>query len=355
MAITISPIKFSGSKKITELVAFHSTEQPAVFYQEYKVPFSVLLMTVQSGHPERSSMSFLTPESEFFIPAVNLSGRSTTSQHQHNIFEFTYVLDGSMYQRVEGKQYFYPTGSCCLMNRNTLHTEETGTDFTCVFMTLSAEFVGNMLAFGKSMLFPGEKERLGNMIFTFLERNLDNSDIDTKDFLDFMPKIGRQDQIQIVHSIFEELLALLIIPEEGATYKLMELVSRFIGIMCDENYYSGVHVTAKSNMDSLLFARINQILYQCHGRISNSELSDLLNYNGSYLGRIVKKYTGKSLFDYSMTFAMEYAAEQLLHTERTTASIASELRFSNRSHFYKLFYEYYGTTPGEYRIKQSQN
>ena len=154
-----------------------------------------------------------------------------------------------------------------------------------------------------------------------------------------------------VHQIFEELLQIMIAPSFGASFQLLSLLQRFIGILGDKKYYNGEYVTARCNIDSLLFSRINRILVEEHGRITNSELSELLNYNGAYLGRIVKKYTGKSLFNYSMTFTMEYAAKQLLQTEKTTTQIAEELRFTNLTHFYKIFKEYYGQTPKDYRRK----
>lgn len=102
--------------------------------------------------------------------------------------------------------------------------------------------------------------------------------------------------------------------------------------------------------DALLFARIERILSERHGRVTNRELSELLSYNGSYLGRIVKKHTGRSLFDYSMTFAMAYAARELAATGKTVGEIASELQFTNLSHFYRLFHARFGLTPNEYRI-----
>lgn len=57
----------------------------------------------------------------------------------------------------------------------------------------------------------------------------------------------------------------------------------------------------------------------------------------------------KSLFDYSMVFTMSYAANQLVTTDKSAAEIASDLKFSNRTHFYKLFRQHFGVTPGEYR------
>lgn len=158
--------------------------------------------------------------------------------------------------------------------------------------------------YGNGFLFPEEEHLFSNQIFRFFARNLDNSQADAKDFLDFIPKITETEQINLVHQIFEDILRTLMDPGFGATYHLQELFLKLIGILSNPDYYNAVHITAKSNMESSLFARIDQILEERHGRITHSELSDILNYNGSYLGRIVKKYTGKSLFDYGMTFTI---------------------------------------------------
>lgn len=75
----------------------------------------------------------------------------------------------------------------------------------------------------------------------------------------------------------------------------------------------------------------------------------MLNYNGTYLGKIVKKYTGKNLFQYRLTFTMNAAADLLKNSDLSVSEIAARLKFSNRAHFYKLFEEYYKVTPVMYR------
>ena len=122
--------------------------------------------------------------------------------------------------------------------------------------------------------------------------------------------------------------------------------------LCDPQKYKAENITVKNHGTSALFARIDQLLNERHGRISNSELASLLKYDGSYIGRVVKKTTGKSLFDYSMTFTMNYTAGLLTTTDISVSQIVEDLNFSNRSHFYQIFKEYYGVTPIEYRRQQ---
>ncbi|MGN9014776.1 helix-turn-helix domain-containing protein [Bariatricus sp. HCP28S3_A4] len=104
-------------------------------------------------------------------------------------------------------------------------------------------------------------------------------------------------------------------------------------------------------MDSLLMARIDQILEERNGRITNHELAQILNYDGSYIGRIVKKATGKSLFKYSMTFTMAAAETVLCSTQMSISQITEKLNFSNRALLYKVFDQYYHMTPKQYQEK----
>ena len=335
---------------LRDILAFRPSGERDCFYQESLCPFFLMLMRVDAASPESTAISVYTPSEQVILPPDYLGhGRTEDSQHRHNSFEFTYVLEGSMYQLVEGKRYYYPAGSCCLMNWDTLHTEDVSTGFTCVFLSVTREYVAHLMGCGDSLLFPGEARFLDNLIFRFFRENLTVSGHSPGDFLDFVPKITQNEQVALVHQIFEELLRALILPSTGTTFRLAELFVHFTELLGNADYYVAEHVTARSGMDTLLFARIDRILSERHGRVSNRELAEMLNYNGSYLGRIVKRHTGRSLFEYSMTFTMDWAARELISTNKSVSEIASELSFTNLSHFYKLFHSRFGCTPGEYR------
>lgn len=350
MAIFVEPVPLWGKKEFGQVISFYHSAESNVFYQNYHVPFSLMLMRAVPGEPQKSTLTLCTPESGFQFNAADIKGRSANNQHQHNCFEFTYVLDGCMYQLVEGAMYYYPTGSCCLMDRDTFHTEEVSTEFTCLFLSISTDLVRQLIQSAGAMLFPGEGQVFENLIFRFMRDSLDAGEAARRDFLDFVPRITHTEQVKIVHQVFEDMLQSLLAPEDGATFRVLELLLRLTGILCTEKYYNVERVNARGNTESMLFSRIDRILDERHGRITHTELAEILNYNGSYLGRIVKKHTGQSLFAYSMNFTMEYAAKQLQKTDRNIGDIAAELKFTNRSHFYKLFKEHYGVTPMKYRI-----
>lgn len=339
-------------KVLEGVISFHEVDESAPFYQEMNTPFTISLSAFHPDSITDSAFSIFTPDVQLNLPALALQRHDR--MHRHNCFEFTYILSGNMYQIVEGKRYLYTSGSCCLMNRNTLHTEELSSDYTCIFFSVSSEFIERLTNYGNDMLFPMEQKRFDNLIFHFLEQNMEADHPDCKDFLDFIPRITEKEQKIIVHDIFEKMLSTILNPYYGATYRLQDLFFQLIDILCDSRYYHAEHVTAKSNMESLLFSRIDQILDEHHGRISNKELSQLLNYNGTYLGKIVKKCTGQSLFDYSMNFTMKHAAHLLKSTKKSVSEIASELKFNNRTHFYQIFEKYYQTTPREYRAQQAK-
>ena len=108
-------------------------------------------------------------------------------------------------------------------------------------------------------------------------------------------------------------------------------------------------IIINTTADGLLFLRITHLLQDSDGRLSRTQLSEKLHYNGSYLNNIVRHHTGMCLYDYSMSFCLKKAKELLLTTDMTVSEIATALKFSNRTHFYSLFKEKYGVTPKAYR------
>lgn len=170
-----------------------------------------------------------------------------------------------------------------------------------------------------------------------------------KIYLDFFPSVSNRSTAKILRKHAENLLQLSLFPDFGTTASIIASICSLFRLFCDTTQYhiSFMHLNAKA--DYLLFCRIAHVLEEKNGRISRQELQEFFHYTPDYLARIVKKYSGKNLFDFSMDFCLAKAASLIIHTDKPITRISEELGFTNRYHFYKIFRVKYGMTPNEYR------
>ena len=320
-------------------------------YYEINTTIMISLITshLTEPDPELIYAAFAPSYSYNTILNSSLLISNKTVMHQQNFFNLIYVLEGTMYQIIEGNRIPYTSGSCCLLNRNTRHTEDFSTDFRYVSLLLSSDIVERINNYGNSYLFKEEKGNSSKLIVDFFNSNRNIEKENRKDYFDFIPVLTEKEQKEFLHSLFEQMIMILLNPEYGSTFQLIGLLCKLINILSNREYYHSTYVQMDSNADSLLFSRISHLLEDTNGRLSRSELEQLLNYDGAYMSRVVKKYSGMSLFDYGMTFCLSTAENMLKNTSKSVSDIVSELQFTNRTHFYKLFEEKYGMTPSQYR------
>lgn len=87
--------------------------------------------------------------------------------------------------------------------------------------------------------------------------------------------------------------------------------------------------------------------------ITTKELAQALGTNRTYLCRMFREETGKTVQDYVTGMKMDEASRLLDTTAKTAAQIGSYLGYSSQSHFQRVFKKTMGMTPGEYRKKQN--
>ncbi len=267
--------------------------------------------------------------------------------HQHDYFEFLMVLKGEVIQRIEDKEYLYTAGSCCLINRNIIHTERYVGKCTVLFLALSNDFVRELVDSEKVSLFPAEDAPRQNAVFHFMEQNIHSDE--QKDYLDFFPTFQNTESAQTLHDFGDKLIRTLLFPSLGSTYLLKGTICQIFSYLGSPGQYHMVPVKLHSGADFLIFLRVRSLLNDTDGRMTRTELEKVLHYSGNYLNTIVKRHTGMCLFDYGMTFTLERAKQLLETTTLSVSAIAEQLKFGNRTHFYKHFKEKYGVTPQEYR------
>lgn len=267
--------------------------------------------------------------------------------HFHDHYEFLLVLEGMLIHQIEGKNYLYPAGSCCLINRNILHKETFKTTSKICFFGFSARFIAGLLHSADDAYFTQERAIKNSELYQFIMEDLKNPG--KKVYLDFLPTGDNvMKTLQKCRNI-RLLMDAMMFPKFGATYQINGALCDIISFLADKRNFHCTTVEVSNDSDHLLFQRISHLLEDENGRLSRQDLSKRLNYSGDYINRIVHKYTGMCLHDYSMDFAIRKAASDLLSTDDSIAEIGARLQFSNRTYFYQIFKDKYGMTPKEYR------
>lgn len=320
------------------------------FYQ-MNVPFQITLEYC-SGSELDDYVNIMTLSAEKSLlyqesAALKNFSRSKDVMHYHDFFEFMIVLEGSIVQKIEGKDYLYAAGSCCLINRSLCHLEHYHDKAKVLFIGMKPDFIAELFRSAQASAFCAEKKICEGAVYQFISEDLQSPG--EKAYLDFIPAYQNYKNALHLHSLAEAMIQTLLYPDFGAAYQIRGQLCAFLSYLSSPEYYHCTKVKLDTNSDFLLFSRISHMFEESNGRMSRCELEHLLNYSGDYLNRIVNKYAGMCLYDYGMTFCLGRAAKYLTETDESISSIANKLQFSNRTHFYNLFKAKYGMTPKEYR------
>lgn len=344
----------------TGLEVYRNTETGDIRY-ELRTPLHIIIMYNTCGLPNVTNQFFyLSPQgSDYAI--YDEAHSNITNEHHHDFFELLIVLKGSLIQEIEGHEYLYPAGSCCLINRNVIHTERFLGEGTILFIELSTDFTQELIDGAHSDFIRHERGFISNDILTFMEENL-NTDLH-KEYLDLFPayqglyekagqetlyKLGSKNAVTL-HRIINMLVQALFLPRLGAEFTIKSLLYELFDYLDNKEAFHINPIRLRTKNDALLFSRIRHLMEDTHGRISRSQLEEALHYSGNYLNTIVKQFTGMSIFDYGMTFSMKEAARLLSETDGSIAAIIETLHFTNWGHFNQHFRKQFGVNPSKYR------
>ena len=93
-----------------------------------------------------------------------------------------------------------------------------------------------------------------------------------------------------------------------------------------------------------------------YGRaISVEDIADFCNINRSYLNRLFKESTGKTLQNFLMYYRMNRAAELLKVSELTVNEIGKRCGYQNQLHFSRAFKTIFGLSPMQWNKKEKED
>ena len=100
---------------------------------------------------------------------------------------------------------------------------------------------------------------------------------------------------------------------------------------------------------ALVLAVRNYIQHRISEPIKAEKIADALYMSRPYLSAKFKQESGQSLTDFILREKTEEAKRLLRYSGKSSAAIALYLGFSSPSHFSRVFRQYAGCNPGEYR------
>lgn len=89
--------------------------------------------------------------------------------------------------------------------------------------------------------------------------------------------------------------------------------------------------------------------------ISVEEIANSCNVSPCYFRRLFKEYSGKSPIEYRMELRLNIAKRMLESDESTLEYIAEALNFESTSYFCRIFKKKFGITPGQYRNNEKNH
>lgn len=341
----------------SELTAFAGRETVGndQTYSNFKMLFPIQLEYI-SFHPDNAdeyfNMASIAPDRTYYasISRDEIGGRlKGIHLHRHSFYELLFVIEGSVYQVIENKRHLYTPGSCCLLNKNVLHTEEHETDFEVAFLQISDEVLADVYKDLTEGFFRIEKERPKKEIDIFLKESLFTDNPYDKKYIDFIPHESSSGLAGEAGHVFKEIAGELLEPGIGSTHRIKSMLAKLVFLLSNPEIYETKPIQIGTDAENLLYDQIDKIMHATYGRATRSFLESELHYSGDYLNKITKKYTGLSIHDFGMSICMSRAADDLLKTNKTISDIALDLGFSNRTYFYKQFEKIYHQSPAEFR------
>lgn len=97
---------------------------------------------------------------------------------------------------------------------------------------------------------------------------------------------------------------------------------------------------------------VNYIHSHMHQKISLQDLSQAAQLSPGRFSHLFREETGLSPLRYVQRERIQTAVTMLLYSRRRISEISTALGFSNESQFIKIFRQYTGKTPGQYRKSQ---
>ncbi len=259
---------------------------------------------------------------------LNFKGKYKDYIDKHDLWELCYIKKGEIQITVKKKNITLHQNQIFIIPPNYDHLYTSLDDDSKVFV-ICFESASNILKH-MAMIKLSLDDTMIDCVEKIIYESQNTFTINNKDLLEVLqsPNFGGKQAI-----IIQLEYLLICITRHLSKEKNLEIV-----FLSDENFYSDLVEVIKT------FLKENIGL-----KVSLDDISKKMNYSRSFLCKIFKEKTGKTIFSYYNSLKLEEAKRMLIDTNLSISSISYSLGFDEVKYFDFFFKKYVGVTPSAFR------
>lgn len=257
--------------------------------------------------------------------------------HVHKYLEIEYVYQGGCQQHIQGRGFHMQKGDIILIDVNEPHSYKLDNMETIIVnILITNDF------FNSEFLNTFE----GSDLFSYYVSSIISQQNKHNQFVFFETHESAQ-IINLMKNILEEFVQNLNDSDQIIDNYLhilfFKIKREFLTIKTFNN------IDQRSNL-SIVYPFMDWLKSNYQTANLNS-FSKSIGYHPDYVGKLIKKSTGKNFTDWVKIVRIKTAANFLLSHNQSITDIAHEVGYSNMTAFYKSFKSAYQLTPLQYRKK----
>lgn len=277
----------------------------------------------------------IKPSAVSFSYCSSFETGSKTQMHTHEYLELAYIVSGTFYQRILGKDIVFKQGELCLVDKNCLHQDCLDSTPACIiFIGIANEMFDSIMS----------NQTADARIVSFLQTAL----LKQKNLWQYLHFKPMNDSNLHMDEYFLDLLGELIRNDKASGYIIHGLLMRIFNLL-SSGYDISLSSEMQKKMNWLLFEDITSYIKQYYSTISLKLLSEQFHFNEDYFNRIIKARTGMTYTEYVQGLRIDEAEKLLRSTDLNIDDIATKVGYQNKGYFYKIFTEKNHVTPARFR------
>jgi|GEM_PF-533503 len=249
--------------------------------------------------------------------------------HDHDFSEIAVIVSGTPKHILDGKTAELSPGDVLIVHPGAVHAYDNAGDMEIVNVVYDAgrlslpQLDGGMLSVFRAIFPKGKTDMLNPVL------HLDGSAL--------------KEVLNDIAGIEEELLS----SRPGA---MLATLGRFIEFLVHLARHGAV-ADSESRVQFLIGGAIAYMNRHYTEKIQVETLVKLSHMSRRNFFRNFKQATGSSPVEYLIRLRLRHAVDQLIHSDKTIAEIATACGFYDSNFFCKKFREHYSITPGHCRTK----